>query len=194
MTEVLTTDTYVQQLEEVENKDLKTSLQDLYDAGYVDFDENKIMIESNPEMSLDDVMACIDESKKDDEDDELVDLDDDEESDAVDGEYDEKDIEDMEKLVGDVEGQETDPENDDKEAKDETDDAIVSTGPSSKNIDASESDNSKKAVKPFEENKNPNIAEPTHADPNLYVVRKKPKRALPGAKPEKATEIQQRVG
>ena len=76
MTEVLAQDPYVQQLEEVENKDLKTSLQDLYDAGYVDFDENKIMIESNPEMSLDDVMACIDESKKD-EDDQLVDLDED---------------------------------------------------------------------------------------------------------------------
>jgi len=33
-----------------------------------------------------------------------------------------------------------------------------------------------------------------HDDPNLYVVRKKPKRAPPGTKAEKATEVQQRVG
>ena len=33
-----------------------------------------------------------------------------------------------------------------------------------------------------------------HDDPNLYVVRKKPKRAIPGSKTEKATEVQQRVG
>ena len=102
----------------------------------------------------------------------------------------------MDKLVGDVDGTETDPENDfDKDAVEDADaENQVSTGPSSKQVDASESDNSKKAVKPFEENKNPNIEEPKHDDPNLYVVRKKPKRAIPGSKPEKATEIQQRVG
>ena len=101
----------------------------------------------------------------------------------------------MDKLVGDVDAEETDPENDfAKDAVEDADENIVSTGPSSKQIDASESDNSKKEVKPFEENKNPNIEEPKHDDPNLYVVRKKPKRAIPGQKPEKATEIQQRVG
>ena len=76
MTELVSSDTYVKQLEEVENKSLKTTLQDLYDAGYLDFEENKIMVEANPEMSIDDIMACIDESKKDDED-QLVDLDED---------------------------------------------------------------------------------------------------------------------
>jgi len=106
----------------------------------------------------------------------------------------------MDKLVGGVVNTETDPENEndfEKDAiEDAIDEAVISTGPSSKQIDASESDNSKKAVavKPFEENKNPNIVEPKHDDPNLYVVRKKPKRAIPGTKPEKATEIQQRVG
>ena len=104
----------------------------------------------------------------------------------------------MDKLVGGVVDTETDPENEadfEKEANDDAEnDAAGSTGPSSKQQDASESDNSKKEVKPFEENKNPNIEEPKHDDPNLYVVRKKPKRAIPGAKPEKATEIQQRVG
>ena len=67
----------------------------------------------------------------------------------------------MDKLVGDVVGTETDPENEADFEKDEVEDALDnaggSTGPSSKQIDASESDNSKKAVKPFEENKNPNI-------------------------------------
>ena len=104
----------------------------------------------------------------------------------------------MDKLVGGVVDTETDPENEadfEKEANEDAEnDAVGSTGPSSKQQDASESDNSKKEVKPFEENKNPNIEEPKHDDPNLYVVRKKPKRAIPGAKPEKATEIQQRVG
>ena len=75
MTEVAP-DTYVQQLDEVADKDLKTTLQDLYEAGYIDFEENKIMIESNPDMTIDDIMACIDESKKDDED-RIVDLDED---------------------------------------------------------------------------------------------------------------------
>ena len=76
MTEIVASDSYVQQLEEVEEQSLKTVLQDLYDAGYVDFEENKIMIEANPEMSVDDIMACIDESKKDEET-KLVDLDED---------------------------------------------------------------------------------------------------------------------
>ena len=35
-----------------------------------------------------------------------------------------------------------------------------------------------------------NIPDPIHDDPNLYVVRKRPKRALPGTKPEKAKEVQ----
>ena len=76
MTEIVASDSYVQQLDEVEEQSLKTVLQDLYDAGYVDFEENKIMIEANPEMSVDDIMACIDESKKDEET-RLVDLDED---------------------------------------------------------------------------------------------------------------------
>ena len=52
-------DPYIQQLEELTDETLQTNLKSLYDAGYVDFDENKIMIESNPEMSLEDIMACI---------------------------------------------------------------------------------------------------------------------------------------
>ena len=67
----------------------------------------------------------------------------------------------MDKLVGGVVDTETDPENDfEKEAREDAEDENAgSTGPSSKQIEASESDNSKKAVavKPFEENKNPNI-------------------------------------
>ena len=66
---------------------LKTSLKSLYDSGYMDFDENKIMIESNPEMSLEDVMACIDESNKD-EGTNLEDLEN-EQSDSAAGELDE---------------------------------------------------------------------------------------------------------
>ena len=33
-----------------------------------------------------------------------------------------------------------------------------------------------------------------HEDPALYVTRKKAKRAIPGAQPEKATEVVKRVG
>ena len=36
----------------------------LFDAGYLDFDENKVMIETNPGMTIEDIMACIDESKQ----------------------------------------------------------------------------------------------------------------------------------
>ena len=36
----------------------------LFKAGYKDFAENKLMIESNPEMTLQDIMACIDEANQ----------------------------------------------------------------------------------------------------------------------------------
>ena len=45
------------------NESLKTGLEFLFHAGYVDFEENKIIIESNPEMTMEDLMACIDVSK-----------------------------------------------------------------------------------------------------------------------------------
>ena len=43
---------------------LQNSLKTLFDAGYLDFNENKVMIETNPGMSIEDIMACIDESKQ----------------------------------------------------------------------------------------------------------------------------------
>ena len=43
---------------------LQNSLKALFDAGYLDFNENKLMIETNPGMSTEDIMACIDESKQ----------------------------------------------------------------------------------------------------------------------------------
>ena len=43
---------------------LQNSLKTLFDAGYLDFNENKLMIETNPGMSTEDIMACIDESKQ----------------------------------------------------------------------------------------------------------------------------------
>ena len=109
---------YLQQVKDESNEAMKTSLQALYDAGYVDFEENKIMIESNPSMSLDDIMACIDESKKEDEGTKIVDVDEEgESSDVAAGEYDEKDIEEMKKLVGGVldSNTETDPENEENQ-------------------------------------------------------------------------------
>ena len=196
MTEVEAQDPYRQQLTEVTDDSLKTGLESLFDAGYIDFDENKIMIENNPEMCLDDIMACIDESKKDEEN-KLVDFEEAESEDAAAGDYDDKDIEEMNKLVGTVvdSNTETDPENEadfvEKE-KLEIKEDVGSTGPSSKQVNSD--GDSKDAVQPFEENKNPNLPEPHHEDPNLYIVRKKPKRAIPGTKTEKATEIQQRVG
>lgn len=103
---------YLEQLEEETDSSLKTSLRSLYDAGYVDFDENKIMIESNPGMSMEDIMACIDESKREYEGTNLEDLDGEESSDAAAGELDEKDIAAMNDLVGPLleSNTDTDPE------------------------------------------------------------------------------------
>ena len=74
-------------------------------------------------MSMDDIMVCIDESKKDDDGTNLEDLSDDQSSDAAAGELDEKDIAEMNALVGNVLDSGTDPETDDKvdeEMKEET--------------------------------------------------------------------------
>ena len=43
---------------------LQNSLKTLFDAGYLDFNENKVMIETNPGMCIGDIMACIDISKQ----------------------------------------------------------------------------------------------------------------------------------
>ena len=117
MVESTQQDPYLQQLEEVTGETLTAGLKSLYDSGYVDFEENKIMIESNPGMSLEDIMICIDESKKDGEGTNLEDLDADQSSDVGAGEMDEKDIEEMNALVGHVvdSNTETDPENEDAE-------------------------------------------------------------------------------
>ena len=64
MVEATQEDSYSAQMGLITDATLKENLQALYDAGYIDFEENKIMIESNPAMSLDDIMACIDESKR----------------------------------------------------------------------------------------------------------------------------------
>ena len=117
MVEVSQQAPYLQQVEEVKEATLKTSLQALYDAGYVDFEENKIMIESNPGMSMDDIMACIDESKKEYDATNLEDLENDQSSDvAAAEELDEKDIEEMNNLVGPLldSNTETDPENEEE--------------------------------------------------------------------------------
>ena len=135
---------------------MKTSLQSLYDAGYVDFEENKIMIESNPTMSLDDVMACIDESKKEDEGTKIVDLDEEgESSDVAAGDYDEKDIEEMNKLVGGVldSNTETDPENEDNQDESKAEEETKATKADATDI----SKVAKEVSKPLEENKDPNI-------------------------------------
>lgn len=103
---------YLEQLEEVIDANLKTSLKSLHDAGYVDFEENKIMIESNPGMSMEDIMACIDESKKEYDATNLEDLEGEQSSDAAAGELDERDIEEMNNLVGPLleSNTDTDPE------------------------------------------------------------------------------------
>lgn len=116
MVEATTQEPYLQALDDLTDENLKTSLQSLYDAGYVDFDENKIMIESNPGMSLEDIMACIDESKREYDTTNLEDLDNDQSSDAAAGELDEKDIEEMNNIVGPLldSHTDTDPEIDEQ--------------------------------------------------------------------------------
>ena len=101
MVEETTQEPYLQALDDLTDEELKTGLRTLYDAGYVDFDENKIMIESNPGMSMDDIMACIDESKREYDTTNLEDLEENgQSSDAAAGELDENDIEEMNSIVG----------------------------------------------------------------------------------------------
>ena len=87
---------------------LKANLKALYDAGYIDFDENRIMLESNQSMSLDDIMACIDESKIE-ECTNIEDLEDERSSEATGEGLGENDIEEMKDFVPDS-NVETDPE------------------------------------------------------------------------------------
>ena len=151
---------YLQQMKDESDDAMKTSLQALYDAGYIDFEENKIMIESNPAMSLDDIMACIDESKKEDEGTKIVDLDDEaESSDVAAGEYDEKDIEEMNKLVGNVldSNTETDPENElDQDEKKVEEETKVASDSKAGATDISKVAEEVGNVRVNQENKNPN--------------------------------------
>ena len=116
MVEETTQEPYLQALEDLSDEELKTDLRTLYDAGYVDFDENKIMIESNPGMNMEDIMACIDESKREYDTTNLEDLDNGQSSDAAAGELDEKDIEEMNNIVGPLldSHTDTDPEIDEQ--------------------------------------------------------------------------------
>ena len=101
MVETTTQKPYLKALAEVAEENLKNNLNSLYEAGYVDFYENKIMVESNPGMSIDDIIACIEESKKEEFlVEQLNDLDNEQSSDAGVGELDEKDIKAMNDIIG----------------------------------------------------------------------------------------------
>ena len=55
---------YLSQVKNLSDSSLKSGMKALFKAGYKDFDENKIMIESNPGMTIEDIMACIDEANE----------------------------------------------------------------------------------------------------------------------------------
>ena len=200
---------YLKALAEVAEENIKNNLRLLYEAGYVDFYENKIMIESNPGMSIDDIIACIDESKKEEFlAEQLIDL---ESSYAAAEELDEKDLKAMNDILGpllDSPDSEQSPPQDRNSSEEkqisseEVSGDAVSGGKSSdspgaelnkKNTKPS-GEEVKKAM-PVQNEQTAKVTDPVHDDPNLYAVRKrKPKRSREEQKPEKATEIQKRVG
>ena len=108
MVEATQEDNYTKQLNSLSDATLKANLKALYDAGYIDFDENRIMLESNPSMSLEDIMACIDESKIE-ECTNIEDLEDEQSSEASGEGLGENDVEEMKDFVPDS-NVETDPE------------------------------------------------------------------------------------
>ena len=55
---------YLSQVKNLSDSSLKSDMKALFKAGYKDFAENKIMIESNPGMTIEDIMACIDEANE----------------------------------------------------------------------------------------------------------------------------------
>ena len=151
---------------------LKTNLQTLYDSGYVDFEENKIMIESNPAMSMVDIMACIDESKRE-EGTNLEDVEAEESSDAAGDGLEESDVEEMQSFA--------------PEPNVEHDDEIEAPADSGSENDSEEKPAESEEQKQGEEKAEaPKAEEPAsskveaapqvgspHDDPNLYVVTKR---------------------
>ena len=52
-------DPYILKLEEVEDESLQSKLKSLYEMGYVEFGTNKYVLESNPTMDLQDIIAIL---------------------------------------------------------------------------------------------------------------------------------------
>ena len=151
---------------------LKANLQTLYDSGYVDFEENKIMIESNPAMKMDDIMACIDESKRE-EGTNLEDLEGEESSDAAGDGLEESDVEEMNSLAPEP-NVEHDPE------------VEVPADSGSENDSEEKPAESEEQKQEEEKAEAPKVEEPEsskveagpqggspHDDPNLYAVTKR---------------------
>ena len=52
-------DPYLQKLDDIEEESLQIKLKSLYEMGYVEFDTNKYILESNPTMDLQDIIAVL---------------------------------------------------------------------------------------------------------------------------------------
>ena len=52
-------DPYIQKLDDIEEESLQIKLKSLYEMGYVEFDTNKYILESNPTMDLQDIIAVL---------------------------------------------------------------------------------------------------------------------------------------
>ena len=52
-------DPYIQKLDDIEDESLQIKLKSLYEMGYVEFDTNKYILESNPTMDLQDIIAVL---------------------------------------------------------------------------------------------------------------------------------------
>ena len=151
---------------------LKTNLQTLYDAGYVDFEENKIMIESNPAMSMNDIMACIDESKRE-EGTNLEDLEAEESSDAAGDGLEESDVEEMNSLAPEP-NVEHDPEVEVPADSGSEDDSEEKPAESEEQKQEEEKAEAPKVEEPESSKVEaaPQGGSP-HDDPNLYAVTKR---------------------
>ena len=64
MVQVSQDKTYLSQVKKLSDSNLQRDMKALLKAGYKNFDENKVMIESNPAMTIEDIMACIDEANQ----------------------------------------------------------------------------------------------------------------------------------
>ena len=106
MVESTEQDPYLRKLEDVEDEMLKQKLKSLFEAGQSDFDNNKYILEVNPDLGLEDIVAILESGKKEHKCDgrSPEGWSDEDSSDAYAGDLDEQDLDDMSELLLEING------------------------------------------------------------------------------------------